>query len=265
MNRLFWGEFMGTFILVFFGIGSVALSLVSEVLEGAFQVALVWGIGLTLAITITRPMSGAHLNPAITLAMASWGDFPWRRVAPYFLAQFGGALLAAIAIWGFFNHAILSFEESAGLIRGKEGSEASAMIFGEYFPNPGGQPLGKLPESSFKVAFAAEFFGTGLLAFFVMMWAHPTSSFVLSAKLIPMALGLTLTVLIILFSPLSMAGFNPARDLAPRVWSALAGWGSLPFRLNGQGWWLVYLVAPFSGASFGFYLAKRCFQKRSDF
>jgi glycerol uptake facilitator protein len=73
--------------------------------------------------------------------------------------------------------------------------------------------------------------------------------------LTPLIIGCTLTTLICVFAPLTMAGFNPARDLAPRIFSSLAGWGSLPFTVNGPGWLIVYVLAPVAGAIPGAALA----------
>ena len=73
-------------------------------------------------------------------------------------------------------------------------------------------------------------------------------------------IGLTVTLLISLLGPLTMACFNPARDLGPRLFSALAGWGSVPFNANGQGWWTVYIVAPIIGGQLGGAIYPRIFQ-----
>lgn len=255
-GRWFLGELIGTFLLVFFGCGSVATAVAMEVPVGLFQVAIVWGLGLSAAIFITARSSGAHLNPAITIAFALVRDFPRARIAGYLGAQFLGAFLAAALVFVLFGGAIAEFEETNDIRRGAVGSEASAMIFGEYFPNPGGQPL---PDNSAEIAplwraAAAEFLGTALLALAIFGFTAQTNSKG-PAQLTPLAIGFTLTTLICIFAPLSMAGFNPARDLAPRVFSSLAGWGSLPFTVNGWGWLLVYIVAPIAGALPGAALA----------
>ncbi|MCB1061396.1 MAG: aquaporin, partial [Verrucomicrobiae bacterium] len=139
-NGLHWfsAEVLGTFLLVLFGCGSVATSVAMGAPAGLFQVAIVWGLGLSLAIALTGPHSGAHLNPAITIAFAVWTDFPKSRIPGYIVAQFIGAFLAAVVVYLLFGPAIRVFETSHQLVRGLPGSEASAMIFGEYFPNPGG-------------------------------------------------------------------------------------------------------------------------------
>ena len=70
-------------------------------------------------------------------------------------------------------------------------------------------------------------------------------------SLIPLSIGLTVTILICLLGPLTMACFNPARDLAPRIFSSLAGWGKIPFTANGFGWLTVYVIAPILGGLLG--------------
>lgn len=245
-TQQFYGELLGTFLLVFFGCGSVAVAVVFEAYGGLFPIAAIWGIGLTLAITITAPLSGAHLNPAITLAFALLDNFPKRRLPLYFCAQFLGAFLAAAVLYRLFGSSIAHYETVNGIVRGTTGSEASAKIFGEFHP---------ASITTLNAAFA-EFCGTALLAFVIFNIAHRRPSFGLPSWVIPPAIGLTLTLLISLFAPLSMAGFNPARDLAPRLFSALLGWRSVPFTANGSSWFSAYIVGPFLGALAGGLLAK---------
>ena len=88
------GEFVGTFILVFFGCGSVAAAVLTESHLDLFEVAAIWGLGVALAIEVSGPLSGAHLNPAVTIALAAWKGFPGRRVPAYLILQFAGAFAA---------------------------------------------------------------------------------------------------------------------------------------------------------------------------
>jgi glycerol uptake facilitator protein len=262
MNRetLQWiqGELLGTFVLVFFGCGAVATSVALGIPMGLFQVAIVWGMGLTVAIYLTGSLSGAHFNPAITLALAAFGDFPARRVPGYIIMQLLGALLAAATVYGLFGGAIAAFEQEAGIVRGAAGSEASAMIFGEYFPNPGAQALTEATRATVPHwrACLAEMLGTALLALAIFGFTAkanhggPTT-------LTPIAIGLTLTTLICIFAPLTMAGFNPARDFAPRLFSSLVGWKGIPFSTNGVGWLTVYILSPCVGALIGGFFGSR--------
>ncbi|GAA5483828.1 MIP/aquaporin family protein [Haloferula sargassicola] len=246
------GEFTGTFLLVFFGCGSVAAAVLTGAQIGIFQVAIVWGIAIALAIHLTASLSGAHLNPAVTLAMAAFANFERRRVPGYLLAQLLGAFAAAAVLHVLFGSALQTFETTHGIVRGAPGSEASAMIYGEYFPNPGGKALDQVTRESLPLwrAFLVECIGTAVLLLAICGLTderNRSRSPVLTAT----GIGLTVTILISLLAPLTQAGFNPARDLAPRLFSSLAGWKSLPFTFNGQGWWLVYVVGPILGGMIG--------------
>ena len=139
--KWFIGEFFGTLLLVFFGCGSVSAAVLTGAQVGVFQVAIVWGLGIATAIYLTGALSGAHLNPAVTLSMAVWSDFPKSRVAAYFGAQLLGAFAGAAVLYFIFGDALGTFEKANSIVRGQPGSEASAMVFGEFFPNPGGHPL----------------------------------------------------------------------------------------------------------------------------
>ncbi len=253
----FCGELVGTFLLVFFGCGSVAAAVATGAQVGLFQVAIVWGFGLTIAILLTSKASGAHLNPAMTIAFALVRGFPWSRAGLYIAAQFSGAFIAAVTLYALFGGAIELFELQNGIDRGGPGSEASAMIFGEFYPNPSGEPIGAFARIHITGthAFLAEFVGTALLAFAVFGLTDPRNSDTLP-RYAPFGIGATLTALISLLAPISMAGFNPARDFAPRLFSSLAGWGSVPFDVNGIGWLTVYIAAPIGGAIAGALLQK---------
>ena len=246
--REFVGEVLGTFILVFFGIGSVAVAVATSIDLSLWQIASIWGLAVMVAIYVTGPMSGAHMNPAITIALACWDGFPWRKILPFIGAQFAGAILAAVLVFLCFGGAISEYENAIGVERGKVGSEATAMIFGEYYPNPGGKPL--VEEISIWKAIWWELWGTAVLAFGVfgiVNWSRRG----LPTWLVPILIGVVLACLIYVIAPVTQAGFNPARDFGPRLFSSLAGWGSVPFTTNPWGWWLVYLEAPVAGGIIG--------------
>ncbi len=265
MSRWFFGELVGTFMLVFFGCGAVATAVALDVPVGLFQVAIVWGLGLSAAIFVTGKASGAHLNPAITLAFACVRDFPKARIAGYFAAQLLGAFAAAAMVYLLFGGGIQRFEAENGIKRGETGSEASAMIFGEYFPNPGGKALTAKARELVPHwrAMVAEFLGTALLALAIFGFTARENDGG-PGSMTPLAIGFTLTTLICIFAPLTMAGFNPARDLSPRIFSSLAGWGSVPFTANGIGWFTVYLLSPCLGAILGGFIADAIYRPRPE-
>src|SRR5262245_21494269 len=109
LGRALVGEAVGTFLLVLFGTGAVAAAVLTGAQVGLWQVAVVWGFGVSLAIYCSAAASGAHLNPAVSLAFALWrpAGFPRRRVLPYWGAQMAGAVLAgatvAAIVWPFLT------------------------------------------------------------------------------------------------------------------------------------------------------------------
>jgi glycerol uptake facilitator protein len=246
------GEFAGTFILVFFGCGSVCAAVTTGAQVGIFQVAIIWGLGIATAIYLTAALSGAHLNPAVTISLAVWGDFPKGRVGGYILTQLLAAFVSAATLYLIFGGAIAEFETKNNIVRGHAGSEASAMVFGEFYPNPSGKPLRESDSARMGPAraFAAEVVGTALLLLVIFCTTDARNRDrpqILTAATI----GLTVTMLISLLGPLTMACFNPARDLGPRLFSSVAGWGAVPFTVNGSGWLTVYIVAPILGGQLG--------------
>ena len=255
------GEFVGTFLLVFFGCGSVCAAVTTGAQVGIFQVAIVWGLGIATAIYLTAALSGAHLNPAVTISLAVWGDFPKRRVAGYIATQLVAAFVSSAMLYVIFGGAIAEFEAKNHLVRGETGSEGSAMVFGEFYPNPGGRPLSESnPERmSQGRAFVAEVVGTAilLLVIFGTTDAHNRDR---PQILTAATIGLTITLLISLLGPLTMACFNPARDLGPRLFSSVAGWNAIPFTANGTGWLTVYIVAPILGGLLGGGIYRAFFQ-----
>ena len=246
------GELIGTFLLVFFGCGSVASAVTTGALIGVFQVAIVWGLGIATAIYLTGSLSGAHLNPAVTISMAVFGGFPKKRVLPYIAVQLLGGFLAAAVLYLIFAQPIAHYEAHNAIIRGTPGSEASARVFGVFFPNPGDGGLTRQSHTfmGHAPAFAAEVIGTAILLLVIFAVTDPKNKAV-PQSLIPLSIGLTVTILICLLGPLTMASFNPARDFAPRVFSSLAGWGTIPFTANGIGWLTVYIIAPILGGLLG--------------
>src|SRR5256885_9496550 len=105
----FTGEFVGTFLLVFFGCGSVCAAVTTGAQVGVFQIAIVWGLGIATAIYLTGALSGAHLNPAVTVGIAVWTDFPKKKVLPYIIAQVCGAFVAAAVLYFIFGDALNTF------------------------------------------------------------------------------------------------------------------------------------------------------------
>ncbi|MBM4027647.1 MAG: aquaporin [Planctomycetes bacterium] len=247
------GELTGTFILVFFGVGSVHAAVLTGAQQGLWQVAVVWGVAVSLAIYATGAVSGAHINPAMTVAFAAFRGFPWRRVPPYVLSQFLGAVLAAAVLHVLFSSVLDQFESAHGIVRGSMGSELSAMVYGEYFPNPAiARSLHWTDASVTHVqAMLAEGIGTAFLAFFVFAVTDPKNVSRPGGRLFPLFIGLTVSILISVIAPLTQAGLNPARDFGPRLFAYFAGWGPIAIPGPRGGFVSVYILSPIVGALSG--------------
>ncbi len=253
---------LGTFLLVLFGCGAVHSAVLLGDLTGLWQVGIVWGLGIAVAIYAVGGISGAHINPAITLGMAANGLFRWKDVLPYVIAQLAGAFLAAACLFMLFHNHLAAKEQAKGVTRGLPGSEITAMCYGEYFPSPGPLAGGEQAYDpaehaalnarvSEPVACFAEFLGTLVLALAVAALTHPRNPLA-PERLAPLLIGLTVTALICFLAPLTQAGFNPARDLGPRLFAYLAGWGEIALPgPRGLGFVTVYLLSPISGAIAG--------------
>lgn len=246
-------EVVGTFILVFFGVGSVHTAVVTGMQVGIWQIGAVWGVAIGLAIYATAAISGAHINPAITIAFATFRDFPWRRVPAYIGAQFVGAILGAIVLYILFNPMTEAFELKHGIERGSDASVRSAMIYGEYFPNPAvAHELEWKPEVvTHSAAMLAEALGTAFLAFFVFALTDNTNRAAPRSHMAPIFIGLTVTILISIIAPITQGGFNPARDFGPRLWAYFQGWGAVAIPGPRGGFFTVYILAPVVGAMGG--------------
>ncbi|MDX1971551.1 MAG: MIP family channel protein [Candidatus Sumerlaeia bacterium] len=239
------GEFLGTFLLVLFGCGSVAVAVLFGGHQSLFQVAIVWGIGVALAIYCTRHLSGAHLNPAVTMGLASGGMFPLSRVPLYIAVQFAGACCAAGALYGLFNPSIEAFEAAHRIVRGTPESIRTAQMFGEFYPNPGAGPHAVVSQA---LAFSAEAFGTFLLMLGILFLTDSRNQGFPGKEFTPVMIGLLVTSIICLIAPLTQAGLNPARDLAPRLVAAAAGWGDAAFPRDPGSFLTVYVMAPIFGS-----------------
>ena len=219
-KREFIGELLGTFLLVLFGCGAVAASVLFDAHQGLLPLALVWGIGVSLSINATRHLSCAHLNPAVTLAMVTSKRMRIDKMPVYLAAQFLGAFLAGLVLFGLLEPSIIAFEGVHSIVRGTEGSVRVAKIFGEYYQPPGSAAVVSMP-----LAVMAEALGTFLLVLMIFSLTEGCNLGRPDNKLTPIFIGLTVTSVIYLLAPLTQAGLNPARDFGPRLVAWIFGWG----------------------------------------
>lgn len=212
---------------------------------GLLQVAVIWGVGVTLAIYVTRHLSCAHLNPAVSLGMVIAGRMESRRLPVYVLSQFIGGSLAGATLYLVFSESISSFETAQSIVRATASSVRSAMMFGDYFPNPSA-PL-DIAQVSLPLAFSVEALGTFLLVTIIFFLTEDCNVGRPPSEIAPVFIGLTVTVIISVVAPLTQAGLNPARDFGPRLVSYFAGWGKVAIPGPRGGFLVVYILGPLVG------------------
>jgi glycerol uptake facilitator protein len=241
-GKEFTGELLGTFLMVLFGTGSVAVAVLFGEYSGIFQIGLAWGLGVTLAIYLTRHLSCAHLNPAVTIGMILSRRMKASKLPSYLLAQFIGAFMAGWAVYLLFSASIGSFEAANGIVRGGEESWQTAKMFGEFY--------GKgTAEVSLPLAIFAEGFGTFLLVLLIFALTEGCNVGRPSDAMAPVFIGLTVASIIFLVAPLTQAGLNPARDFGPRLVAWIMGWGGAAFPDAVGGFFWVYILGPIVGGS----------------
>ena len=230
-------EFLGTFVLILLGDGIVAMVVLfpsknpGGIVHGGFtNITLGWGLAVTMGIYVAGKISGAHLNPAVTLALAVFRGFAWRKVLPYSIAQTAGAFAAASLVYWNYRPAFHAVDPQL---------ERTAGVF-TTFP--------AFPEL-LQAGFLDQVIGTGLLLLLIFAitdeWNTPPG-----ANLAPLMIGLVVVAIGMSFGGMHGYAINPARDFGPRLFAAVAG-----FRNNGltdgvRVWW-VPVAAPLLGGVLG--------------
>ena len=230
-------EFLGTFVLILFGTGVVAMVVLfptrnpGEVIHGGFtNITLGWGLAVTMGIYIAGKISGAHLNPAVTLALAVFRNFPWSKVAPYSVAQTAGAFAAAALV--YWNYAPAFHQVDPQL-------ERTAGVFTTFPAFPG------LPQAGF----LDQLIGTSLLLLLIFAI---TDEFNMppGANLAPLLIGLVVVAIGMSFGGMHGYAINPARDFGPRLFTAVRGFRNNGLTDGARVWW-VPVVAPLLGGLLG--------------
>jgi MIP family channel proteins len=231
-------EFLGTFVLILFGAGVVAQYIVSKQANGSYlAINLSWGLGVVMGCYVSAGVSGAHLNPAVTLAAAVYRGFPWRKVVPYAVAQTAGAFVAAAVVYLVYREGLNAFD---GGVRQVAGPLGTAGIFATY-PQP--------YLTTFPGGFIDQVVGTAILVGVILGITDQRNS-PAPAGLAPVVVGLLVVGIGMAYGVNCGYAINPARDFGPRVFTYLAGWGSEVFRA-GNHWWWVPIVGPLVGGLLG--------------
>ena len=227
-------EFAGTMILILFGVGVVA-----QVAGGGLgdhdSIAWAWGLGVMLGIHVAGRISGAHLNPAVTIALAAFKGFAWRKVLPYIGAQFLGAFVAALLVrW---NYTEVLHAADPGL---------TIKTQGVFSTLPGN---GTLPVSEWG-ALRDQVIGTAILLFLILAITDAAGT-PPGANLTPFIVGLLVVAIGMAWGTNAGYAINPARDLGPRLASFLTGYGGAFRDQTGYLYFWIPIVGPVVGGLIG--------------
>jgi glycerol uptake facilitator protein len=229
-TKKYLGEVLGVFVLVFLGDSFVAYAVAgnSGFLAGLLGAGFFWGFAVTLAIYACGAVSGAHLNPAVTLALAWRRGFPWSKVPGYIGAQVVGAFLGAAGVSFVWNGIIYNHEHTGGLniIRGGANGIETGLIYSANWPHPllVGHTAAALQMDPWWVGGGTEIIITAILVITVLGIIEDRMPS--AANVAPLAIGIVVAALVGLFAPIEMASLNPARDFGPRLWMLIIGYGS---------------------------------------
>ncbi|WP_285778360.1 MIP/aquaporin family protein [Microtetraspora sp. NBRC 13810] len=227
-------EFAGTMILILFGVGVVA-----QVVAGGIgdhdSITWAWGLGVTLGVYVAGRVSGAHLNPAVTIALAVFKGFPWRKVVPYAVAQTLGAFVAAL---------IVRFAYADVLYAADPGHTLKTQGVFSTLPGNGTLPVGLWG------GFWDQIIGTAILLFLIVAISDVRNSPPL-ANLAPFVVGLVVVAIGMAWGTNAGYAINPARDFGPRLASFLTGYQTAWQDQYGQLYFWVPIVAPVLGGLLG--------------
>jgi glycerol uptake facilitator protein len=212
-------------MVVLFGSGATG-----EIVNGGYtNVTIAWGLAVTMGIYLSGKLTGGHLNPAVTLALAVFRGFSWRKVLPYMAAQVAGAFCGAALVFWNYHPAILAKDP---------GLERTAGIFTTFpaFPT--------MPAAGF----LDQVIGTALLLLLILAIIDDRN--LPSGNLTPILVGLVVVAIGMSFGALHGYAINPARDFGPRQLTVVAGYRNNGLT-DGTGTFLVPILGPLLGGLIG--------------
>jgi glycerol uptake facilitator protein len=232
------GEALGVFLIIYFGCGVVIVAIFLGQVPGLVDAAL----------------SGAHFNPGVTIALALRRGFPWSQVIPYIISQIVGGFLGAAALFGMYSGIFYDFVAQKGLTIGQPGSQLAAAVFVPYTPHPAifGTDAVAFAKVTLLQGAWGEFISTALLMMFILALLEKRSVNNPVPWYFPVGLGFAVCMLVFAEAPISMISMNAARDLGPRLFTLLLGFGSIAFPGPRADFWVTTIV-PALGAIAGAY------------
>jgi len=208
---------------------------VSAKIQEYLSISFGWGAGAAIAVWICAGISGAHINPAVTLALAVWREFPWKKVPIYIIAQVLGGVMGALIIYGNYHSLIEIYEGGNGARTLK-----TAGFFASY----------AIKKISNMEAFYDEFIGTAVFVMGILAVTDKANA-APSLGMLPVGIFLLVLGMGVAFGLNTGYALNPARDLGPRIATAMVGYGVQVFAFRGQYWFWCNILATCLGAQLG--------------
>ncbi|WP_042958529.1 MIP/aquaporin family protein [Erwinia tasmaniensis] len=234
-------EFLGTATIIFFGAGCVAAMKVAGASFGQWEISIIWGLAVAMAVYLTAGISGGHLNPAVSVAMWLFANFDGRKVIPFAIAQIAGAFCSAALVYALYHNLFLDYEQTHQMVRGSAASLDLAGVFSTY-PNP---------HIGVGQAFLVELVITAIMMALIMALTDDGNGLP-RGPIAPLLIGLLIATIGASMGPLTGFALNPARDFGPKLFAWAAGWGNVAFTgARDIPYFLVPIFGPLFGASLG--------------
>ncbi len=264
-KKEFFAEFLGTLVLMVFGLAVNAQVSLGDQQYGTYlSINIGWGLAVVFGVYVAGGVTGAHINPAVTLALAVNREFPWSKVLPYMAAQFLGAFLASALIYVVYLEAIDAYEiasiqervleenvEDATQVLANTSGEApprtlkTAGIWSTY-----PRQFSTLRWVSNWSGFLDQVVGTALLLLCICALTDERNM-APKSNLAPLLIGAVVLMIGMSMGANCAYAINPARDFSPRLFTWVAGWGGQVFRSPNTTWYLVPILGPFLGGIIG--------------
>ncbi|QLL40686.1 aquaporin family protein [Buchnera aphidicola (Aphis craccivore)] len=243
-------EFLGTGLIIFFGVGCLAASKLTNFHFNKYEMSIIWGFSVALSIYLSISISGAHLNPAITIFFWLFYKFNKKKVIPYIISQISGAFFFTILIYYIYHNLLISFEHKYNITRGTKESLQLASIFCVY------------PQKNYILIrnFILEIIISIFFIIALMIINDKKNFFVIQKKFNPCLIGILVAIINISLGSLNNIILNPAHDLGPRIFLSLIGWGKIAFTgVNNSyfSYFLTSIIAPISGINLGGWIYKK--------
>ncbi|EIW80890.1 aquaporin, partial [Coniophora puteana RWD-64-598 SS2] len=229
-------EFFGTMMLIVFGVGGVCQVVLSASTNEYLSINIGWAVGVAMGVWVAGGISGGHINPAVTITLATLRGFPWRKVPYYCFAQLMGALCGAGIIYANYYEAISAYEGGTNIRTVSKTGSLFCTYAADYMTNVG--------------AFFSEFMTSAIMMMCILSFSDkkngppPSGTAPISLFILILGVGLALGI---------NTGYaiNPARDLGPRIMTAMVGYGKGVFTFRNQYWLWCPVIAPICGCLTG--------------